>query len=70
MQPTSHTDIVHTVVDEAGAWAFLPDETAALEYAAHVHGQLGPLMSRAQAHELVAQQYAAKYGPLPKHEET
>ena len=63
MQP-SPQDIVHTVVDGAGAWAFLPDETAALEYAARVHDTLGPVMSKSQAHELVAQNYEARFGSL------
>lgn len=58
------TDIVHTVVDELGAWAFLPDETAALEYAAKVHGKLGQPMTRQQAHELVRQNYEARFGSL------
>lgn len=58
------TDIVHTVVDELGAWAFLPDETAALEYAARVHGKLGQPMTRQQAHELVRQNYEARFGRL------
>ena len=64
MNQPSPQDIVHTVVDALGAWAFLPDETAALEYAAHVHGQVGPLMTRQQAHELVQQNYEARFGSL------
>jgi len=50
-----HQQIVHTVIDQYGAYAFMPDATAALTYAAKVHGQIGPLMTRQQAHELVEQ---------------
>lgn len=50
-----HQQIVHTVIDPAGAYAFMADETAALQYAARVHGKLGPIMTAAQAHELVEQ---------------
>lgn len=64
MQQPSPNDIVHTVVDQLGAYAFLPDQTAALEYAAQVHGTLGPLMTRAAAHELVQRVYEARFGSL------
>ena len=64
MQQQAPKDVVHTVIDEHGAYAFMPDETAALKYAAHVHGKLGPLMTRQQAHDLVAQQYEARFGSL------
>lgn len=50
-----HQQIVHTVIDQYGAYAFMPDATAALTYAAKVHGQIGPIMTRQQAHELVEQ---------------
>jgi hypothetical protein len=53
-------ELVYTVVDAEGAWAFLPDETAALAYAAKVRGSLGPVLSRSQAHELVERQSATK----------
>lgn len=53
MHQPSPQDIVHTVIDEAGAYAFLPDEAAADIYAARVHGLRGPDMTRAAAERLV-----------------
>jgi hypothetical protein len=50
-----HQEICQTVIDPLGAWAFFPDEASALQYAARVHGKLGPIMTRQQAHDLVAQ---------------
>ncbi len=50
-----HQHLVHTVIDPKGAYAFLPDATAAMNYAVRVHGQIGPLMTKQQAHELVEQ---------------
>lgn len=47
------TDIVHTVVDELGAWAMLTDEAQADLYAARVHGVRGPDMTRGAAEKLV-----------------
>lgn len=46
-------DPVHTVTDPGGAWAYFLDETAALAYAARVHGTLGPIMDKHRAHALV-----------------
>lgn len=63
MQP-SPQDIVCTVTDPAGAYAFFADETEALTYAAKVHGQLGPCMTRAAAYELVQRVYEARFGSL------
>lgn len=53
MQHPSPADIVQTVIDEHGAWAFMPDDAAADIYAAHVHGLRGPEMTRAAAERLV-----------------
>lgn len=64
MQQPSPNDIVHTVVDPLGAYAFLPDETAALEYAAKVHGTIGEPMTRERAHALVRENYEARFGSL------
>lgn len=59
-----HTEIVRTVIDDQGAYAFFVDEAEAMDYARRMHATLGPLMSRQQAHELVAQNYEAKFGSL------
>lgn len=50
-----HIELVRTVIDAQGAYAFFTDETVALDYARKMHAQLGPLMTRQQAHDLVAQ---------------
>lgn len=64
MHQPSPQDIVHTVVDGAGAWAFLPDETAALEYAASVRGTMGGPMTREAALKMVQANYEARFGSL------
>jgi hypothetical protein len=67
VQHTSPQDIVCTVTDPNGAYAFFADETGALTYAAKVHGQIGPCMTRAQAYELVQRVYEARFGSLSHH---
>ena len=64
MHQPSPQDLVCTVTDPNGAYAFFADETEALTYAAKVHGQLGPVMTRAAAHELVERIYEARFGSL------
>lgn len=48
-----HTEIVRTVIDAYGAYAFFVDETAALDYARKMHATLGPLMDINEARRLV-----------------
>lgn len=64
MHHPSPQDIVCTVTDPNGAYAFFADEAEALTYAARVHGKLGPVMSRAQAYELVQRVYESRFGSL------